>query len=341
VPAQPRRAEARPKRRRLRYGALVALAAIASAVTLGVVLTRGHDVAPPVVAAPNSVAVIDAAANRVVGTIDVGETPADIATSGDDMWVLHPDRSTITHIDRGSREVTGTVGVGGAPSDIVADSRGAWVSDARTATVTLVEPERLLPQPPIRTRRRPIVGYSDAGQLAIGFGSLWLASGDSVITRIDLRTGHLAARISGVEMRESLGGITTGAGSVWVAGPTQSSPVTRIDPRRNEVMARVPLRKFRANGIALGDGGVWVSDVGSDQVWRIDAALNSPTGSTKVGLGPLGVAAGAGSIWVANSGDGTVSRIDPVTGRVVRTIDVGGSPNEIVVAGDEVWVTVA
>jgi YVTN family beta-propeller protein len=340
VRAEERRLETGRTRRRRNWVAAGALAAAAVAALAVALLTRGGDLIP-VVATPNSVAVIDPATNRLVQAISVGERPAEIATSGDDVWVLHPDRSTITHIDRGSREVTGTVGIGGAPSDIVADTRGAWVSDARTGAVTLIEPERLLPQPPITTRGRPIVGYSDAGQLAIGFGSLWLASGDGVITRIDLRTGRVAGRISGVETGESLGGIATGAGSVWVAGPTQSSPVARIDPRTNEVVARIPLQKFRASGIAFGDGGVWVSDVGSDQVWRIDAALNSPSGSTKVGLGPLGVAHAAHSIWVANSGDGTVTRIDPATARVVRTIDVGGSPDGLAVAGDEVWVTVA
>jgi YVTN family beta-propeller protein len=264
-----------------------------------------------------------------------------MAVSGDDVWVLHADRATITHVSRESGQVTGTVGIGGAPSDIVANRQGAWVSDARTGAVTLIEPERLLPQRPITTRRGRLTGFSDAGQLAIGFGSLWLASGDGVITRIDLRTGRVAARIPGVETGESQGGITTGAGSVWVAGPTQGSPVARIDPRRNRVVARIPLQKYRASGIAFGEGGVWVSDVGSDQVWRVDAALSSPSGSTKVGLGPLGVAYAAGSIWVANSGDGTVSRIDPGTGRPVKTIDVGGSPDSIAVAGDEIWVTVS
>lgn len=339
VAAETRRPDTPPRRRRWMVALAVGLGSLAAAAGIGTALMRG-DATSPVVVAANSVAVIDATSNRVIKAIPVGERPSKIATSGDDVWVLHPDRSTITHIDRGSREVTGTVGIGGAPSDIVADPRGAWVSDARTGAVTSIEPERLVPQPPFTTRERPIVGYSDAGQLAIGFGSLWLASGDGVITRIDLRTGRIAARISGIEMRESDGGITTGARSVWVAGPTQSSPVTRIDPRRNRVVARIPLQKFRANGIAFGADGVWVSDVGSDQVWRIDVALNAPVGATKVGLGPIGVAFGAGSLWVANAGDGTVSRIDPVTARVVKTIDVGGSPTRLVVADDEVWVTV-
>jgi YVTN family beta-propeller protein len=341
VPAEAARV-AEPRRRRRRYLAVAGLAfagLVAAAATIG--LTRGRDAAP-VVAASNSVAVIDANANRVTGAIDIGERPTDIAVDGDDVWVLHPDRSTITHLARASREVTGTVGIGGAPSDLVAERRGVWVSDARTAAVTLIERERLVPVRTIVTRGKPVGSpYSDAGHLASGFGFLWVASGEGVITRIDLRTSRVAGRIFGVETGQSAGGIAQGEGSIWVAGPWGSSPVARIDPRGNRVLARIPLQKFRASGIAVGGKGVWVSDAGRDQVWRIDPALNSPVGSTKVGLAPVGVAFGAGSIWVANSGDGTVSRIDPVSWRVVKTIDVGGSPVRLVVVDDEVWVTVA
>jgi YVTN family beta-propeller protein len=334
-----------PSRRKRRVVMLMAgLGLLAIAAVVSVVLTTRGDDASPVVAAPNSVTLIDAEASRAVQSVGVGERPSDIAVNGDDLWVLHPDRSTITHLSRSSREVTGTVGIGGAPSDLAAEPRGVWVSDARTGAVTLIERERLVPARTIPTRTRPVAGgpfSGRSGQLAIGFGSLWLASGDNVIARIDLTTGRLAARIPGVDTGESNSGIAPGFGSVWVAGPLQESPVTRIDPRRNDVEVEIPLHKFRGSGIAVGGGGVWVSDVGGDQVWRIDPARNSPSGSTKVGLGPLGVAYGAGSIWVANSGDGTVSRIDPVTAKVVETIDLGGSPNSIAVVGDEVWVTVA
>ena len=94
----------------------------------------------------------------------------------------------------------------------------------------------------------------------------------------------------------SLGGIAVGADSVWVAGPLQESMITRIDPRRNAIAARIFIQKFRLNGIALGAGGVWVSDIGNDQVWLIDPVRNEPVGSTKVGPQPLGIAYAAGSI---------------------------------------------
>ena len=116
--------------------------------------------------------------------------------------------------------------------------------------------------------------------------------------------------------------------------------MTRIDPSTNKIAASVHAQWFRLNGIALAGRSVWVSDVGSDQVWAIDTVRNQPIGTTKVGGQPLGVASAAGSIWVANSGDGTVSRIDPITRQVVATIPVGASPNGITATEDGVWVTV-
>ena len=86
--------------------------------------------------------------------------------------------------------------------------------------------------------------------------------------------------------------------------------MTRIDPRSNTVLAKIPLTRFRASGAATGGGSVWVSDVGENNVWRIDPARNVAVATVPVGAAPIGVASGYGSIWVANSGDGTVSRID-------------------------------
>ena len=120
------------------------------------------------------------------------------------------------------------------------DQHGVWISDARAASLTLIEPEEPTVVRTIRTRQGPLTGsFPDAGQLAIGFGSLWFASGDSTITRIDATTGRVVARIRGVDTGESLGGIAIGEGSVSVSGPFQESMVTRIDPSGNRMVTRI------------------------------------------------------------------------------------------------------
>jgi YVTN family beta-propeller protein len=342
APSEPEDRDEAPRRRgRRRVLALVGAVVAAASVAMAAIAVTSRGTESPIVASPNSLAVIDPQHSRVTATISTGPRPTTIAVHGDDVWVLHPDTRTLSHVSGHDHKLIGTVGLGGAPSGLAADARGAWVSDARTASLTLIEAERLTATRRIETRPRPLVGpNSDAGNVAEGVASLWLASGDSTITRIDPRSGHVLARIPGVATGESLGGIAFGHGSVWVAGPVQDSPITRIDPRTNRVVARIPLQKFRSNGIATTRDGVWVSDIGSNQVWRILPSRNVPVSTVQVGLAPLGVAAGAGSLWVANSGDGTVTRIDPVSGRVVETIAVGGSPNGIAAVGDEIWVTV-
>ena len=295
-----------------------------------------------IVATPNSVAVIDPTQNEVVDVVPVGERPTRIALHGDDVWALLPDRGTVTHISRAANAVLGTVGVGGAPSGLVADRRGVWVSDARNGHLTLIEPERLTVAATVRTRQRPLPGpYSDAGLLAYGYGSLWFASGEKTITGVDPLLARVTAQIHDVSTGEGNGAIVVGERAVWVAGPFGEDPLTRIDPRSNTVLARIALARYRASGGAIGGGSVWISDVGENNVWRIDPARNVAVATVPVGAAPIGVASGHGSIWVANSGDGTVSRIDAISGKVTQTIPVGGSPNSLVVTDDAVWVTVS
>lgn len=329
-------------RRRRRLVVLVALLALALAVGIGTAaVALGRSAPQGVIAERSSVALIDPARNRVVDAIRVADRPTRIAVRGNAVWVLHPDIRTLTLVDRAERKVLRTVGLGGAPSALAVDRHGVWVTDARTGDLILIDPERLTVVKTITTRARPVpLRDSDAGSVAVGFGSIWFASGERTISRIDPDTGRVVRRIRQVDTGESLGGIVVGAGSVWVAGPVQESMVTRIDPRRNAIVASIHVQKFRLNGIALGGGLIWVSDVGSDQVWAIDVHKNEPVGTTRVGGQPLSVAYAAGSIWVANSGDGTVSRLDPATRHVVATIPVGGSPNGIAATADGIWVTV-
>ena len=341
-PATPSAEPRRPKGRRRLAAVAIVFAVVALGMTVGIVALSNGDSASAVVAAQNSVAVIDPAQNAVVDTVPLGERPTQIAAYGDDVWVLHPDRGTVSHVSASEPELLGTVGVGRTASGLVAEERGVWVSDARSGRLTLIEPERLMVAATVRARAHPVAGpFSDAGHLAIGFGSLWFASGNRTISRIDPLTGRVTARIRPVETGQSNGGIATGEGSVWVAGPFGGSPLTRIDPTRNRVFAKIAVPKFRSSGVTVAGGSVWVTDAGNDHVWRIDPGRNVAVATAEVGLAPLGVAFGHGSIWVANAGDGTVSRIDPVTARVAGTIQVGGSPTGLAVTNDAVWVTVA
>lgn len=318
-------------------GALV-VAALALAASLSFVL--GGDERAPIVAVPNSIVLLDGSTGTVSAAIPVLERPTAIAVFGDSVWALHPDARTVTQVSRGERKVSRTIGLGGAPASIVADERGLWISDALAGSVTLIDPDRPESRRTFGVRRAPLpLTHSDAGALGLGFGTVWLASGQRTVTRIDPNKLVVRGVVRDVGTAgPGIGGIAVGPDAVWVGN---LRAVQRIDPRSNTVVAVVEPAVFRVSGIAASPEGAWFTDIGSDQVFLVDAARTQVAGATKVGGQPLGIAYGRGAVWVANSGDGTVSRIDATTGRVTTTITVGGSPTGITVSENEVWVTIS
>jgi class 3 adenylate cyclase len=88
----------------------IALAAALVAALVAVVLARGDD-AQPVVVAPNSVAVIDPSKNEVVDAIGVGDSPGPIAAGSGSVWVVNLNDRTLTKIDPAARSVVQSIGL--------------------------------------------------------------------------------------------------------------------------------------------------------------------------------------------------------------------------------------
>src|SRR4051794_23276511 len=111
-----------------------------------------------------------------------------------------------------------------------------------------------------------------------------------------------------------------------------------IDVASGRILAEVPVGG-RPDGIAFGEGAVWVANHTDGTVSRIDAAKRAVVQTVAVGSGPGGIATGFGSVWVANGEDRTVSRINAATNRVVQTITVGTGPSGVATGAGAVWVT--
>ena len=118
---------------------------------------------------------------------------------------------------------------------------------------------------------------------------------------------------------------------------TGHQPLTRIDPRTNQIAGTIPVGES-ASDLAIGAGGVWVTVPLEDRVKRIDPVSNVIADTVRVPGGPTGAAAGAGAVWVTSPRAGSVTRIDPGSARVTRTIRVGHSPQGIAIVGGDLWV---
>jgi virginiamycin B lyase len=158
------------------------------------------------------------------------------------------------------------------------------------------------------------------------------------VVRVNAGTGAWQAAIP-VGPADDEGGITAGAGSVWIVTSAKGE-LTRIDAGTNKVVATIgiPARSFNP---LFAAGAVWITSNAGNALVRVDPATNKVVGSTPIGPGPRFLAYGSGSIWTLNQGDGTISRVDTKTGRLLATIQAGipGHGGEITFGGGSAWAT--
>lgn len=139
--------------------------------------------------------------------------------------------------------------------------------------------------------------------------------------------------------------IAIGDDAVWV---TTRDAVARIDPRSNQVTARIDLGFGGGNGIALDGYAVWVAravgaddhDIGSwsGELAKIDARTNQVADLRRLrDRTPMFVTVGAGSVWFVGPG-GPVTRMDPRTGKFLASIPVQGSGIDLVFGDGALWV---
>ena len=88
---------------------------------------------------------------------------------------------------------------------------------------------------------------------------------NGTVTRVDMATNKGVATIS-CGLTGGGGEIAVGEGSVWVT--LFEYPLTRIDPRTNQVM-----QQFYGPGgdaVRVGHGSVWLSNLRAQNLWRLD-----------------------------------------------------------------------
>jgi YVTN family beta-propeller protein len=324
-------------RQRVRRGRV--LVAGGAGVVLAVIAVLTALLAAPgagVHVGPNSVAVINARNDSVVGSVPVGTSPGAITSGSGSLWVANQDDRTVSRVDPRTLQTLQAISVGQLPTGIAASADQIWVATADlTPSATAVSVSRVDPRFNSATPV-PIGNVVTGAPVAVAAqgDQVWAAPGAGLLTRLDGASGRIVGRL---DPNASPAAIAIGDGAVWITD-NGADNVTRVDPTGR--LTPTPVGNG-PSGIAVGEGGAWVADSLDNKVVRIDPTVHpSVTAKIPVGNSPAGVAVGAGSVWVADSGDGTVDRISPMTDKVIATIRVGGSPQALTVADGRVWVTV-
>jgi len=222
--------------------------------------------------------------------------------------------------------------VPGSP-DWIAVDEDVWISNKPKDSVARLNPATNTVAATIQVGKRPCSG------VAAAFGSLWVPNcGDQTLSRVDLKSGNVAATIP-MTIGNSEGSIVAGGGSVWIVTDSKGT-LARIDPATNTVVAEISVAPG-SYGLAYGNDALWVTSSEGNSVARVDPRTNLVVETIAVGKTPRFIAAGGGAVWTLNQGDGSVSRIDPATNKVVATIEVGvpGPGGDIAVGEGSVWVT--
>jgi class 3 adenylate cyclase/streptogramin lyase len=105
-----------------------------------------------------------------------------------------------------------------------------------------------------------------------------------------------------------------------------------IDLKTNRILAEIPVG-IRPGPIVVGNGSVWVGNVGDRTLMRLDARSRSNAGTISLdNRTPTGIALGTDAVWIAHGFLGKLSRVDPQFGRVTKTVDVAQPSDSGVVA---------
>jgi virginiamycin B lyase len=223
----------------------------------------------------------------------------------------------------------------GKTADWVAITADAvWVASTGPFAVHRIDP---------KTNRRvatvTLPGEPCAG-LATGFGSLWvpLCTATPSLARVDLTSNRVTA-IFPVGPPAAEGGVTTGAGSVWLI-VDKLGALARLDPETGAIRqtVRVPAGSYNP---LFNHGTVWVTRAEGAEITGVDATTGRVFASVRTGPNPRFLTAAAAAIWTLNQGDGTLTRIDPRTQLATATIALGtpGHGGDISVGADRVWTT--
>jgi YVTN family beta-propeller protein len=345
LPAPPRTEGERRwwRQRGVLLGCAIALVVAAGAVITVLRTQDGKVVSVSV--SPNSVAVIDPEANRVVADVPVGDGPQPIAVGEGSVWVINAGAGTISRVDAQKRELVKTFGVGAMPADIAAGLGSVWVGDRATSSVLQLDADSGV----VRRRiQAPPIGDSDiseekgdAGAVAVSADRVFFLSGLGTLSSIEPRTGGVVAQLRYPFNSLVQAFIAADKEAVWISNCCDG--VTRIDLQTNDV-GGIPVPAV--GPVAVGPGGVWVagtSEARNDPrfgaVWHVDPVAAQLAGTVRCKGHALDVAVGQGSTWIACS-DGAVLRVDPASAEVVQRIPVGGIPAGIAVGEGAVWVSV-
>ncbi len=205
----------------------------------------------PLCGQPNSIARVDASANRISAILPIGPAGPEggIAASTDSVWVVSDDAGTLLRINPASNNIQQKISIAAGSYNPCFSDGAVWITSGTTNLLTAVDATtgEVMAVIPVGPKPR---------FLTAGAGSIWtLNQGDGTVTRIDAHTRRVTATIA-VAIPGHGGDIAWGAGSIWAT--VLDVPLTAIEATTNQV-----IRQWTGSGgdsLRFGHDSIWLTD---------------------------------------------------------------------------------
>lgn len=310
----------------------------------------------------NSVTLIDAASNTVLGEITVGDNPQFVAISPDGAraFVSNLDSDSISIIDVNNQVMTSSAVIGDQPSGVLLspDGEHLFVALKGEDKVVVLEPEQLTIQDSLSLHDRPYgLAYTPKNNRLLV--SHLLSGGLSIITYPPLKVYLPLVQITTAGGTAAIPANQTRPKQSTMTGQT-IYPATTVQTWPNVAPApavlidvsgtRAYLAQTMANGLGMNtqfDTTVFpkVSVVNLlSESHQIDEHISLPETDRPVGLPwSLALTKNDSELWVVNSASNDISVIDlgnPTNPQRTANIPVGDNPRGIAIApqGDYAYV---
>jgi YVTN family beta-propeller protein len=165
---------------------------------------------------------------------------------------------------------------------------------------------------------------------------------DSEMALHPLASSPYALRAGTAESASSVGGQSLSSLDSRYIDPTRSIPTAQqlATLRWDQVGGgATPITtNYAPLALAFDGNAVWVANMGTNSVQKINPTTGILGAPITVGTGPAGLAFDGSSIWVANMNSNSVQKINPTTGVAGTPIKVGTNPVGVAFDGSNIWV---
>jgi YVTN family beta-propeller protein len=281
----------------------------------------------------NTVSAIDGATHKIVATVRVGHSPAQMAVSRDrkSIYIANTGSDTVSVLNTDNNTITRTIALPprSRPVDVAVNPRGRYVytADGGSNRVSVLDTRagRVVASVRVGTQPLSVAVAPDAKTVYVA------NSGSGNVSVIDARTNRVVRAIPTGRFPSGVA-VTPDGASVYVTN--ELSGVTVINARNGTVATR--LREPSPFSVTMSPSGkrAYVTALGPGRVTAIDTGTHRAASSVSVGpygTDPFTVRATGDAVYVANQAANTLSVIDQHTFKATATIATGNSPYGIAV----------